>query len=140
MSFKQRLALAAYGFALRLLVPAMLARYWWRGRREPGYRVALGERLGFVPRQRPGALWLHAVSLGETRGACGYVTFEDLIPPENYGGVESPLGALGYSNRYRCYGVQLTLRAELGSADQRTSTPISATRRAVVQCGRFHPG
>jgi len=80
------------------------------------------------------------VSLGETRGACGYVTFEDLIPPENYGGVESPLGALGYSNRYRCYGVQLTLRAELGSADQRTSTPISATRRAVVQCGRFHPG
>jgi hypothetical protein len=79
------------------------------------------------------------VSLGETRGACGYVEFEDVIPPENYGGVESPLGALGYSDRYRCYGVGLTLRAALGSADQRTSVPISATRRTIVQCGRFHP-
>jgi len=81
--------------------------------------------------------WL--VSLGETRGACGYVEFEDVLPPENYGGVESPLGALGYSDRYRCYGVELTLRAALGSADQRTSRPISATRRAIVQCGRFRP-
>jgi hypothetical protein len=79
------------------------------------------------------------VSLGETRGACGYVSFEDVIPPEHYGGAESPLGALGYSDRYRCYGVQLTLRAELGSADQHTSTAISATKRAIVQCGRFHP-
>jgi hypothetical protein len=26
------------------------------------------------------------VSLGEARGACGYVSFEDVIPPENYGG------------------------------------------------------
>src|SRR4051794_7836669 len=69
------------------------------------------------------------VSLGETRSACGYVEFEDVIPPENYGGVESPLGALGYSDRYRCYGVELTLRAALGSVDQRTSTPISASRR-----------
>jgi hypothetical protein len=79
------------------------------------------------------------VSLGETRGACGYVDFEDVIPPDNYGGVESALGALGYSNKYRCYGVQLTLRASLGSADQRTSTPVSASRRSIVQCGRFHP-
>jgi hypothetical protein len=78
------------------------------------------------------------VSLGETRGACGYVVFEDVIPPQNYGGVESPLGALGYSDRYRCYGVRLTLRAALGRPDQPTQTRISATRRAIVQCGRFH--
>ena len=69
MTAKQRLALAAYGLAMRLLVPAMLARYWWRGRKEPGYRVALGERLGYAPAQAPGAVWLHAVSLGETRAA-----------------------------------------------------------------------
>jgi 3-deoxy-D-manno-octulosonic-acid transferase len=73
MTFKQRLALAAYAAALRLLVPAMLARYWWRGRKEPGYRVAMRERLGFVARQRPGAVWLHAVSLGETRAASALV-------------------------------------------------------------------
>ena len=79
------------------------------------------------------------VSLGETRGACGYVEFEDVIPPENYGGVESPLGALGYSSTHRCYGVRLTLRAVLGSADNSTSKQISASKRAIIQCGRFRP-
>lgn len=79
------------------------------------------------------------VSLGETLRPCGWVRFEDVIPPESYGGLETALGRLGYG-RYRCYGVQLTVRAVLSSFDQRSSTPISATRRAIVQCGRFHPG
>jgi hypothetical protein len=64
----------------------------------------------------------------ETRAACRYVEFEDVIPPANYGGAHSPLGALGY-NTQRCYGVRLTLRAPLGTVD----------RRVVVQCGRFRP-
>jgi hypothetical protein len=84
-----------------------------------------------------GLYWV--VSLGETRGTCGYVDFEDVIPPENYGGVESPLGALGYNRTHRCYGVRLTLRAVLGSAGKRRSEPISASKRAIVQCGRFRP-
>ena len=79
------------------------------------------------------------VSLGETRGACGYLDFEDVIPPENYGGAESALGVMGYSDKYRCYGIRLTVRASLGSADQRTVTPVAASRRAIIQCGRFHP-
>ena len=73
MTFKQRLALAAYTTALRLLVPAMLVRYWWRGRKEPGYRVAMRERLGFGPSQPPGAVWVHAVSLGETRASSALI-------------------------------------------------------------------
>jgi hypothetical protein len=81
--------------------------------------------------------WL--VSLGETSGVCGDVVFEDVIPPANYGGVESPLGRLGYG-RNRCYGVRLALRAMLHSADQATSNPISASKRAIIQCGRFRPG
>ena len=79
------------------------------------------------------------VTLGETQQACGYVDFKDVITPDNYGGVESPLGALGYSTLYHCYGVQLTFRAVLGSADHKTSAPISASRRTIVQCGRFRP-
>jgi hypothetical protein len=79
--------------------------------------------------------WL--VSLGETRGACGDVEFEDVIPPANYGGLESPLGCLGYCRGYRCYGVQFTLRAVL---DDRRHTPMSASKRAIVQCGRFRRG
>ena len=78
------------------------------------------------------------VSLGETRGACGYVAFEDVIPPDNYGGVESALGVLGYSSLSHCYGVQLTLRAVLESADGRSSRPVAASRRAIIECGRFH--
>jgi 3-deoxy-D-manno-octulosonic-acid transferase len=67
---KHWLARAAYSTLLRLLTPAYLLRLWWRGRREPLYRFALGERLGFgCGPARPGALWLHAVSLGETRAA-----------------------------------------------------------------------
>ena len=65
------LALALYGLVLRLATPVYLLRLWRRGATEPGYRFRLAERLGFYPGRRPmpGALWLHAVSLGETRAA-----------------------------------------------------------------------
>jgi 3-deoxy-D-manno-octulosonic-acid transferase len=57
-----------YRFALLLAAPAIPLRLVWRGRREPGYRQHWGERLGLgdVPR---GALWVHAVSVGEMRAA-----------------------------------------------------------------------
>ena len=58
-----------YSAILRLALPLWLARLWWRGAREPGYRQHLGERLGCSAPQTPGALWVHAVSLGETRAA-----------------------------------------------------------------------
>jgi 3-deoxy-D-manno-octulosonic-acid transferase len=64
------LARAAYSTLLRLATPLYLLRLWWRGRREPAYRHAIGERLGFVAGPpAPGAVWVHAVSLGETRAA-----------------------------------------------------------------------
>ena len=54
-----------------LALPLVLARLWWRGRKEPGYRQHVGERLALVPRRRRRAplIWLHAVSVGETRAA-----------------------------------------------------------------------
>jgi 3-deoxy-D-manno-octulosonic-acid transferase len=64
------LARVSWSTGLRLLTPAYLARLWWRGRAEPAYRRAIGERFGFVePLGQPGAVWVHAVSLGETRAA-----------------------------------------------------------------------
>ncbi len=65
----EALARALYALALRLATPAYLARLWWRGRQEPGYREHLAERLGFGPAQAPGRVWIHAVSLGETKAA-----------------------------------------------------------------------
>jgi 3-deoxy-D-manno-octulosonic-acid transferase len=66
----ERLARWAYGAVLRLLTPAYLLRLWRRGKAEPLYRHAVGQRLGlgYTPTE-PGRLWLHAVSLGETRAA-----------------------------------------------------------------------
>ncbi len=61
------LARQVYSAALWLLTPWVLARYWWRGRREPLYRQSLMRRLGWYQRAaQPVDVWLHAVSLGET--------------------------------------------------------------------------
>lgn len=59
-----------YRLLLWLLFPWALAHLWWRGRRQPGYREHLGERFGWY-RVRPArpVIWLHAVSVGETRAA-----------------------------------------------------------------------
>src|SRR6266704_402251 len=60
----------AYRLLLWLAFPFVLARVWWRGRHEPGYRHNPAERFGFYPTRpaRP-VIWLHAVSVGETRAA-----------------------------------------------------------------------
>lgn len=55
-----------------LALPFLPLRLWWRGRREPGYRRFVGERFGRYGEDSPQArdvVWLHAVSLGETRAA-----------------------------------------------------------------------
>lgn len=56
-----------------LLLPVVLLRLWRRGRKEPGYRQHIGERLGcyhqFARRVAPPLIWVHAVSVGETRAA-----------------------------------------------------------------------
>jgi len=49
-------------------LPLVLAYFWLRGRRDPAYRRHLGERFGFGPTLE-GAVWVHAVSLGEMRSA-----------------------------------------------------------------------
>ena len=60
----------AYSLLLTLLLPILLGRLWWRGRKNPGYRARVSERLGFVKRmEQPGTVWVHAVSVGETLAA-----------------------------------------------------------------------
>ena len=61
-----------YTLAWWLALPLVLARLWLRGRQEPGYRQHWAERLGCYGRQSKSlmpTLWLHAVSVGETRAA-----------------------------------------------------------------------
>lgn len=62
-----------YRLLLWLSFPAVVLRLWRRGREEPGYRQAMGERFGFYSRNASGderpLIWVHAVSLGETHAA-----------------------------------------------------------------------
>jgi 3-deoxy-D-manno-octulosonic-acid transferase len=62
-----------YSAAWWLAIPFVLLKLWRRGRAEPGYRQNIPERFGFY-RQRDNGnrqplLWVHAVSVGETRAA-----------------------------------------------------------------------
>jgi 3-deoxy-D-manno-octulosonic-acid transferase len=52
-------------------LPLLPLRLWWRGRREPMYRSAIGERFGRYDSGTFGSplFWLHSVSVGETRAA-----------------------------------------------------------------------
>ncbi len=57
-----------YRLALLLVAPLIPLRLLWRGRREPGYRQHWSERLACASAPT-GALWIHAVSVGEMRAA-----------------------------------------------------------------------
>jgi len=64
-----------YTIAITAALPVILARLWWRGRREPSYRKHIGERLGYcsgMPSGKP-VIWLHAVSVGEARASATLV-------------------------------------------------------------------
>ncbi|MFN3281569.1 MAG: 3-deoxy-D-manno-octulosonic acid transferase, partial [Tabrizicola sp.] len=50
-------------------LPVVVGYLWWRGRKDPLYARHLGERFGRHVPTEPGAVWVHAVSLGELRSA-----------------------------------------------------------------------
>lgn len=59
-----------YRLLLLLLVPALIVRLLWRARQQPEYLHYLSERFGrYATRPQRPVLWLHAVSVGETRAA-----------------------------------------------------------------------
>ena len=64
-----RLFLALWSLLWALFLPLILLYLWRRGRRDPLYARHLAERFGRYPAPLPGAVWVHAVSLGEVRSA-----------------------------------------------------------------------
>jgi 3-deoxy-D-manno-octulosonic-acid transferase len=65
-------ARAAYTAVAFLAVPFAALYLLWRSRRQPEYRLHWAERFGFARYMHDGKLpviWIHAVSLGETRAA-----------------------------------------------------------------------
>ncbi len=59
-----------YAMLFYLAQPLVWARLAWRARKQPEYLQHVGERYGFHAQLPPARLlWLHAVSVGETRAA-----------------------------------------------------------------------
>jgi len=60
-----------YTLALHALLPGALLHLLWRARKQPEYLRYLGERFGFYrsPAATAPVIWIHAVSVGETRAA-----------------------------------------------------------------------
>jgi 3-deoxy-D-manno-octulosonic-acid transferase len=67
----------AYSVFMRALEPLLRRRLAKRGVVEPGYLLAVNERFGHytdTDKVDGGFVWIHAVSLGETRAAAGLIT------------------------------------------------------------------
>ncbi len=59
-----------YSLLLYFLAPFVILRLLWRSLRAPAYRRRWGERFGFFARlPEEGAVWVHAVSVGEVQAA-----------------------------------------------------------------------
>lgn len=71
LSWAEGLALWAYGVIMRALQPLLRRKFHRRGQLEPGYLAHMPERFGFYDGSppEPDRVWVHAVSLGETRAA-----------------------------------------------------------------------
>ena len=58
-----------YNVLIYLAAPVAIGIQLWRSLRDPSYRRQLGERFGFGPAIEGGAIWIHAVSVGEVQAA-----------------------------------------------------------------------
>ena len=64
-----------YTLLLYALLPRALVHLWWRARRQPAYLEHIGERFGrYAAPARAPLIWVHAVSVGETRAAAPLIT------------------------------------------------------------------
>ena len=68
------IARALYGLLTHLVVPFVAALDAWRALGDPAQRGRVRERLGWTTaRVPPGAIWVHAVSVGEAQAAAALV-------------------------------------------------------------------
>ena len=63
-----------YTALLWLLLPYVFFHLWWRARKQPEYLEHIGERFGrYLVKSDNPVIWLHTVSVGETRAAATLV-------------------------------------------------------------------
>ena len=65
-----------YHILLAVIVPLYRLRVWLRSRHQPDYAQEVAQRFGgFAPARHQGAVWIHAVSVGETNAAQPVIQF-----------------------------------------------------------------
>ena len=109
-----------YTLLLYLLLPFVPLKLLWRGLRQPEYLHHWKERFGFFPQRSPQPLiWLHCVSVGETRAAAPLVE--------------------ALQQRYPQYRILLTHATPTGRAagEQLLTTGLSALICPMICRGRF---
>ena len=83
---RERDSLARFGYALLwwIATPAIVVYLLWRARRQSAYRRGWHERFcaRYGPRPAGGLVWIHAVSVGETRAAAPLVAALRASHPE----------------------------------------------------------
>jgi 3-deoxy-D-manno-octulosonic-acid transferase len=73
-----------YTLTLWLLLPYIFLHLLWRARKQPEYLRHIGERFGFyAARSKRPVIWLHAVSVGETRATQSLVTKLRIAYPDH---------------------------------------------------------
>ena len=79
-------ALSFYKVLLWLALPIVYLRLLMRARREPAYAARRSERFGGVPDDiKPGAIWFHTVSAGESIAAAPLIKkMIDNLPQQNF--------------------------------------------------------
>ena len=58
-----------YGLLFTLCLPLVIARVYWRARKEPRYKEDLKQRFGYAAETAHQPVWVHGVSAGETIAA-----------------------------------------------------------------------
>lgn len=72
-----------YTLLLHLALPLILLRLAWRAWRAPAYARRVGERFALgLPELRPGGIWVHAVSVGESIAAAPLIRALQARHPE----------------------------------------------------------
>ena len=125
----KRLKIRGIYFLYRVLqafgLPVLILYFLFRGLRNRGYWRSLPQRFGFLPRSfrqtGPGAIWLHAVSVGEVLACAGI-----------------PAAACGRSFRAaRLFVSTSTLAGRATAGDKlRRAWPTASSTRRWITCSR----